>query len=215
VIRKGCFGLVEGSPEDSENPEDSSMICPNMSIADALETVRSITIDTQNLPDEYTGLREFLHNPRLAYRVFKIPATEAIKTRMIPRNGDVLLGFYAQSAPVAFNLTIPTDTYDKVRLTKHSLEAGAFAYAIENKASIPIISTAFTPFFIEITEGNASDLYILYAFLQDGQRRAIAMGSFVIDMQDDLRDAFLTFSSGCVRVTKERPIGPINYIAWV
>ena len=105
---------------------------------------------------------------------------------IVPRNGDVLVGFYADREPARFKVSIG----DRDACT-HDLKAGEFAFAHEGRFVIPLISL-WTDVRVRLSRDLDDDIVpvcAVYAFLQCPERKALYDDGRLLSSRDASQNA--------------------------
>lgn len=94
----------------------------------------------------------------ISYKLYDIP-----EDGIIPRNGDLFVGFLATS-PVEFIFKISSDV--KCTMTC-ALNTHGVLFALDDKASIPLLTTAWTQYSVVITKGDIHTIKLIYGLIDD------------------------------------------------
>jgi len=99
----------------------------------------------------------------------------------VPRNGDILVGFYLEEDKTPIELQI---TYGGRRLDNITLTPGKCSYFLNNKHMLPIISLYYSEFHITVSRENPVDftgISCIFSLLQTDLRRALATSPIIFE----------------------------------
>jgi hypothetical protein len=106
---------------------------------------------------------------------------DTIVPYVVPRNGDVILGFYA-SAPMRIRVRFGSSYWEVIELQENE-----FKYAMFGVYPFILIYVDYTNYILEVLEGNLQDLHVVYGMLPLDERRFLASNSFITCRNDDMQ----------------------------
>jgi hypothetical protein len=136
---------------------------------------KTIKQDVQNKHWDTNGLQELFDK-----NLDVILTKHSITCNTIPRNGDIVVGFYldhTSQASKLLQLEIGGEP-----LSTLNIKPGEFVYTFENTHVYPIIAVSFSELRIGTDDNNDfNGLYVIYALIRDQHlRRDIAMNKQVL-----------------------------------